>query len=178
MYGYVKQSISENIPKPLGKLIQLAHYVDANVFNETLTGRSVTVCLNFINATSIDWYSKKQATMEAATYISEFLADRTFVEQIIDLRTTLRYSGFHVNEKSYMFGDNEAVVNYSSNVHSKLHKRHNLLSFHRVRETVASKYINFNYLPSYEIPADMLSKHWGYQQVRDLLLLLLQHLTV
>ena len=112
--------------------MQLVHYVDANLFHDALTGRSVTACLHFINATPIDWYSKKQATVETATYGSEFVAARICVEQIIDLRTTLRYLGVQVNEKSYMFGDNEAVVNSSSNLHAKLHKRHNALSFHRV----------------------------------------------
>ena len=72
-----------------------------------------------------------------------------------------------------MFGDNEAVVNSSRNLHDKLHKRHNVLSFHCVREAIASKFIDFNYLPSEENPADILSKHWGYQRVRELLLPLL-----
>ena len=45
-----------------------------------------------------------------------------------------------------MFGDNEVVVNSSSNLHAKLHKRHNALSFHHVCEAIASKFIDFNYL--------------------------------
>ena len=165
--------IPEKLPTPLGKPVQLTHYVDANLFHDALTGRSVTACLHFVNSTPIDWYSKKQATVETATYGSEFVADRTCVEQIIDLRTTLHYLGVHVKEKSYMFGDNKSVVDSSSNLYSKLHKRHNALSFHRVHEAIASRYVDFNYLPSEHNPADIMSKHWGYQSVRDLLLPLL-----
>ena len=148
VYGEVKELIPENIPPPLGKPVQLTHYVDANLFHDALNGRSVTACLHFVNATPIDWYSKKQATVETATYGSEFVAAHTCVEQIIDLRTTLQYLGVHVNKKSYMFGDNEAVVNSSHNLYSKLHKRHNALSYHRVCEAITSKFIDFNYLPS------------------------------
>jgi hypothetical protein len=42
-----------------------------------------------INKTPLDWYSKKQATVESLTYGSEYVAARIFVEQIIDLQNTL-----------------------------------------------------------------------------------------
>jgi len=61
-----------------------------------------------------------------------------------------------------MFGDNESVVNSSSIPHAKLHKRHTALSFHRVREAVASKFVGFYFLPGADNPADILSKHWSY----------------
>ena len=35
-----------------------------------------------------------------------------------------------------MFGDNESVVNSASIPHARLHKQHNALSFHKVREGV------------------------------------------
>ena len=77
--------------------------------------------------------------------------------------------------KSYMFGDNESVVNSSMNLHAKLHKRHTALSFHRVREAIASKFVDFVFLPGSENPADILSKHWSYNSVKDVLLPLLNH---
>jgi hypothetical protein len=74
---------------PFGKLVILTHYVDAYLYDNVLTGRSVTGVLHFLNGTPIDWYSKKQATVESATYGSEFVAARICAEQIIDLRHTL-----------------------------------------------------------------------------------------
>ena len=58
-----------------------------------LTGQSVTGIIHFVNKCPIDWYSKKQGTVETATFGSESSAARTATEQIIDLRTTLRYLG-------------------------------------------------------------------------------------
>ena len=99
-----------------------------------------------LNTTPIDWYSKKQATVETATYGSEFVAACICIEQIIDLRTTLQYLGVPIREQSYMFGNNESVVNSSSIPHAKLHKGHNVLLFHCISEAVASKYVGFYFL--------------------------------
>jgi hypothetical protein len=49
--------------------------------------------------------------------------------------------------------------------HAKLHKRHNALSFHHVREAVTSKYVMIFHLPGKYNPADILSKHWAYALV-------------
>ena len=68
-----------------------------------------------------------------------------------------------------MFGDDESVTNSSMLSHAKLHKRHSALSFHRVREAKAAGIVNFYHITSKDNPADILSKHRGYQQVWQLL---------
>ena len=170
VYGDVKEALPHDAPKALGRPVVLTHYVDANLFHDMLTGQSVTGILHFMNQTPIDWYSKKQATAETASYGSEFVAGCTCVEQLIDIRTTLRYLGVPIMGPSHMFGDNESAVNSSRNVHAELHKRHNALSFHRVREAIASRFIDFVYLPGPENPADILSKHWSHNSVKEVLL--------
>jgi hypothetical protein len=115
--------------------------------HDLVTGTSVTVTLHLVNKTLSYWYSKKQATVETATYGSEFVAARTCVEQIIELRNTLRYLGFPIHSKRYMFGDNKSVVVSSMQVNAKLHKCHTMLSFHRVREAIASGVIGFYFIP-------------------------------
>jgi hypothetical protein len=75
---------------------------------------------------------KKQATVETATFGSEFIAARTAINQIVNLRMTLHYLGIPIREKSYVFGDNKTIIDALSTPHAKLHKRHNALSFHGV----------------------------------------------
>ena len=169
VYGDVKEELPFNAPPPLGNPVVLTHYVDANLYHNVLTGRSVTGILHLTNGTPIDWYSKKQATVETATYGSEFVAARTCVEQIIDLRHTLRYLGVPVTQMSQMFGDNKTVVDSATKIHAKLHKRHTALSFHRVREAIAAGFIGFHHIPGARNPADVLSKHWSYACVWALL---------
>ena len=165
VYDNPKEQVPHDAPTPLGKFVTLTHYVDANLLHDLVSGKSVTGVLHLINQTPIDWYSKKQATVETATYGSEFVAARTAVEQIMDLRLTLRYLGVPIREKSYLFGDNESVVNSSMTVHAKLHKRHTMLSFHRVREAISSEMLSFIHIRGEDNPADVLSKHWAYSAV-------------
>ena len=169
VYGDIEEDIPNDIPTPLGKFVRITHYVDANLYHDMLTGRSVTGILDFLNQTPIEWYPKKQATVETATYGSEFVASRTCVERDIDLRTLLRYLGVPIRKTAFMFGDNESVVNSSSTPHAKLHKRHSALSFHRVREAIAAKIIRYHHIRSEDNPADILSKHWSHNQVWPML---------
>ena len=165
VYGDLKEIIPGDAPEPLGKPVTTITYKDANLMHDMITGRSVTGIIHFVNQTPFDWYAKKQTTVETATYGSEFNAGRTAVEQIIEHRTALRYLGVPVLDHSFMFGDNESVVNSSTIPDAQLHKRHNLLSFHRVREAIASGMIWFFPIPGKENPADILSKHWQYSDI-------------
>jgi len=96
VYGELEEVLPNDAPTPLGKFVTLTHFVDANLMHCMATGKSVTGILHLINKTPIDWFSKKQATVETATYGSEFVVARTCTEQIIDLRNTLRYLGVSV----------------------------------------------------------------------------------
>ena len=169
IYGEGSEILPSDAPEPLGKPVILTHYVDANLYHDLLTGRSVTGILHFLNKTPIDWYSKKQQTVETATYGSEFVAARICTEQIIDLHNTLHYLGVPVHNKSYLFGDNQSVVNSSMHPHAKLHKRHTMLSFHRVREAIAYGIMQFYHIDGKINPADILSKHWSYRQIWSML---------
>jgi hypothetical protein len=169
VYGTVEELIPKDAPKPLGKPVTTVTYTDANLYHDMLTGRSVTGILHLCNQTLVDWYSKRQATVETATFGSEFTAARISVDQILDFRTTLRYLGVPVNGKSYMFGDNQAVVTNSSIPHSSLNKRHNALAYHRVREMIAAKVLGYYWIDGKHNPADIVSKHWSYPQIWHLL---------
>ena len=136
VYSGACEQIPHDIPKPLGKHVQTTHYVDANLHHDLATGKAVTAALHFLNQTPIDAYTKRQSTVETATYGSEFVAARTAVDQIIDIRTTLRYLGVPIRDKSYMFGDNKSVVTSSTIPNSTISKRHHLASYHRVREAL------------------------------------------
>ena len=170
IHGETKELSPTDCPEPWGKSVTLTHCVDANLVHDITTGGSVTACLHFINGTPIDAFSEKQATIETATCGSEFVAARTCVEQTIDLRATLRHLGANVNTKSHMFGDNESVVNSSTTLCTKLTKHHNLLSFHRVCEAIASGCVDFIHSPGKSNPADTLSKHWAFDDVKSILL--------
>jgi hypothetical protein len=102
VYGNVSKILPTDAPTLLGKYVTLTHYFDANLFHGMLTGRSITGLLHLLNKTPNDWYSKKQATVETATYGSEFIATRTCVDQVIDHHTSICYLGVLICDKSFV----------------------------------------------------------------------------
>ena len=165
VYGEVHEELPRDAPKPLGKSVSLATHVDANLYHDWATGRSVTGILHFINQMPLEWFAKKQPTVETATYGSEFVAAKMATQQALGLRTILRYLGVSINGSTKMFGDNGSVVTSGSLPHSPLKKRHLALAYHYTREAIASEAIEFHHIPGHVNPADILSKHWGHSSV-------------
>ena len=173
VYGNTQEIIPHDCPKPLGKSVTTTTTLDANLLHCMTTGASLTACLHFCNHFPTDWYSKKQATVETATYGSEFVAAKTATEQIMDIRYTLRYLGVPITSRSYMFGDNRSVLTSATLPHSTLSKRHNILAFHRVREAIAAKIIDFHWIKSEYNLSYMLSKHWEHNKIFPMIQILL-----
>jgi hypothetical protein len=113
----------------------------------------------------IEWFSKRQKCVQTAAFGSEFVAARIVVDQMVDMRNTLRYLGFPVQTRSYLFGDNRAVVNNSAIPHSTVSKKHNALSYHCVSTAIAAGVIFFYWIDGKLNPADIVSNHWDYPQV-------------
>ena len=79
-YGNVKEPLPPNAPKPLGNPVVLRIYVDADHAGDKLTRRSRTGYIMYLNNAVINWYSKKQGSIEGATFGSEFMAMKTVAE--------------------------------------------------------------------------------------------------
>jgi hypothetical protein len=131
-------------------------YMDANLQHDLLTQRAVTGILHLLNQAPGDWYSKLQATVETATFGSEFTAARIAVDQILALQMPLRYLGVPVIQKSYMFGNSQAVVTNITIPHSSLNNRHNDLSYHMLREMIAAKILGYYWIDGRQDPADVV----------------------
>ena len=139
VFGDIQDILPDDMPEPLGKAVVTTTTMDANLNHCLGTGKSLTGWLHFVNKTPIDWYSNKRATVETATYGSEFVAVKTATEQIMDIRQMLRYLGALIGSKSYLFGDNRSVVTSATLPHSTLTKPHTILAFHRAREAITAK---------------------------------------
>ena len=119
----------------------------------------------FLNATPSQWHTKRQATLETATFGSEFVAARIATYHIIDLRYTLMYLGVPVRSKSYMFGDNKSAVDSARISTLTLSKKSTLVSYHRDREAAAAEYLQFYWKDRKSNPANILSKPWEFASI-------------
>ena len=68
-----------------------------------------------------------------------------------------------------MFGDNKSVVDSASSPNSKLHKRHNMLSYDTIRQAIAYNICKYFHIDGDINPADFVSKNWVYHKVKNML---------
>ena len=165
VYAGAKEETPHNMPAPKGMPVRLITYADSNLCHNILDGKAVTGILHFVNQTPFDWFSKKQATAETATFGAEELAGRTAIEQCRANRLTFLYLGVPIEGPTLVLGDNKSVVDGATIPHRRLAKRHLMLSWHYVREAIATGKYEYLHIPGVINPADILSKHWAYRNV-------------
>ena len=80
VYEQVREEVPPEAPPPKGKTVRSTTFVDANLLFCKATGKSATGIIHMLNQTPVDWFSKKQNTVETATYGSEFVAAKQATE--------------------------------------------------------------------------------------------------
>ena len=138
-YRDAKEAIPDDMPKPRGNSMSTHCFVDASHGSDRVTRRSQTGILIFCNRAPIIWHSKRQNTVEASTFGSEFQAMKNAVELIESLRYKLRMFGVPIDGPTNIFCDNEAVYKKTSLPESTLKKKHHSIAYHRCREAVAAQ---------------------------------------
>ena len=126
-----------DMPPPRGESVSTHCFLDSDHAGNTVTRRSQTGLLLFVNRAPIAWYSKRQNTVETSTFGSEFIAMKTVVEKIEALRYKLRMFGVPLEGPTNIFCDNESVFKNASIPDSTLKKKHTIICYHRIREAVA-----------------------------------------
>jgi hypothetical protein len=90
-----------------------------------------------VNMSVINWFSKKQVSVQGATFGSEFVAAKTAMEANRALRYKLRMMGVPIDGLTYMYCDNMSVANNTTAPELMLKKKSNSIAYHAVREAVA-----------------------------------------
>ena len=81
VYGKVEEQIPSDAPTPLGKEVITITFLDANLYHDLLTGRATTGILHFVNKTPIDWFTKRQATVETTVIGRSFFNEHDVVDE-------------------------------------------------------------------------------------------------
>jgi hypothetical protein len=160
-YRGVSEELPEDAPPPATKEVKMTVYADSNHGNCLVTRRSTTGIILCINRTPVFTYSKRQNTVETATYGAEFVAGRIAVEKILEYRYKLRMMGIKITEPSVLLIDNQSVICNATLPSSTLKKKHNAIAYHKVREAVAAGIVKPAHVRSKENRADILTKPLG-----------------
>jgi hypothetical protein len=130
IYPDAKEQIPPDAPEPLGHSVVTTCYTDADHAGCQVTCRSHTGILICVNCAPIVWYSKRQNTVEASSFSSEYIALKIAVELIESLWYKLCMFGIPIDNSTIGFCDNEAIVQNTTRPESTLKKKHVSMAYH------------------------------------------------
>jgi hypothetical protein len=93
LYGDVKEAMPLNEPKPRGKSVMLRCYIDSDHAGDLVARRSRTGYVQMVNMSVINWFSKKQRSVEGATFGREFVAAKNSNGSEQSLTLQITYDG-------------------------------------------------------------------------------------
>lgn len=158
LYPDAEDILPPDMPKPLGKPVDISVFVDADHAGNRVTRRSHTGIIIYCNLAPIIWFSKRQNTVESSTFGSEFIALKIATEMTEALVYKLRMFGVPLEAPARVFCDNESVVKNSSYPESTIKKKHVSIAYHRVREAIAASKILVYYETTGSNLADLFTK--------------------
>jgi hypothetical protein len=153
-----KEELPPNQPQPRGFGFTIRAKVDADHASDSVSRRSRTGFLVWVNSSLVHWWSKKQTSVETSSFGSEFVAMKQCCEYLRGLRYKLRMMGIPVNGPCYISGDNQSVLANTTNPGSTLKKKSQSIAYHYVREGVARDEWRTSYVNTHDNEADLLTK--------------------
>ena len=121
------------------------------------------------NSAPTIWFSKRQNSVEASTFGSEFTAMKNAIEMIEALHYKLRMFGVPIDGPINIFCDNGAVCANTTRPKSTLTKNHHSIACHRSRETVAAGTVRVSKEHTSTNLADIFTKTVAAPKREDLL---------
>ena len=140
-YCNTTDPVPGNMPEARGLSVSISMFVDASHGGNMKDRRSQTGVLIFISKAPINWYSKKQPSVETSTFGTELCEINVGVDMVEALRYKLRMFGVPFDGADNVFCDNEAVYKNTVMPESTLRKKHNSIDYHKCREAAAAKKI-------------------------------------
>jgi hypothetical protein len=151
-------------PEELGFIIRAK--VDTDHAGDSLTRRSRTGFLVFINMALVCWHSKKPTSVESSSFGSEFVAMKQCCEYLRGLRYKLWMMGISVNGPCYIEGDNQLVLVNTTIPDSTLKKKSQSIAYYFIREGVARDEWRTCYVNTHDNEADLLTKQLPHGEKR------------
>ena len=135
----------------------LLGYCDADYAGDLDTRRSTTGYVFIMHGGAVCWSSKRQPTVAASTTEAEYMAAANAVKEGLWLRTLLRDLHLEISVISIM-ADNQSAIKLLKNPISSMRSKHIDVIYHFARERVVHKEIQFHYISTNKMVADMLTK--------------------
>ena len=172
----LKEELPPTMPKPLEHGFKIRCFADADHAGESLTRRSRTGFIVMLNNAPIYWHSKKQTSVETSTFGSEMMAIKQAADCIWVFRYKLIMFGIPVEERSYMYSDNQSVLTGSTRPEYTLKKKYQSISFRFIKEGCAADEWRTTYINTSENISDLMTNPLSGDKRWQLIRMLLRHI--
>ena len=145
-----------------------ATYSDADHGGDKDNGKSTTGYMVKIGSGIVSWRSKLQPVVTRSTTEAEYIAAGAAGAEIRWIQNLLMELGYKPTCPSMLYIDNQSSISVAKNPEHHGRMKHLDLCFYWLRDQVAMRRIEPNYLPTEEMPADLLTKALPKPQVEKL----------
>lgn len=133
-------------------------YCDADHGGNKDNGKSTGGYLMRYAGGAISWSSKLQPFVALSTTEAEYVSACEAGKEILWLRSILREFGYKIDSPSILRIDNQSALTVSKNPEHHGRMKHLDLRYFWLRDTVEMGHITPIYVPTSEMPADLLTK--------------------
>lgn len=147
-------------------------YTDANHVGDPDTGRSTSGYVVKVGTGAISWRSRLQTLVALSTTEAEFIAAVAAGTEIKFLRNLFTAMGYKFDSPSVLHIDNNSALSVAKNPEHHGRMKHLDLRFYWLRDEVEKGTISLKWIPTDEMPADILTKALGRVKVLTMVKLL------
>lgn len=137
--------------------VNIQGYVDADWANDPTDRRSYTGFCFMLSGSVISWSCKKQRTVALSSTEAEYMAITEGCREavfLLNLQCEITEQMYTIN----LYNDNQSSQKLSENPMFHNRTKHIDVQYHYCREVISKKFVKVNYLPTSNMPADMLTK--------------------
>ena len=107
---------------------------------------------------AISWSSKLQSILTLSTTEAEYISAVATGQEVLWLRNLFREIGYEIKGASTLYLDNQSAIAVSRNPEHHGRMKHLDLRFYWLRDVCKAGLIDVKYLPTRQMPADILTK--------------------
>ena len=153
-----KEELPPNMPEPRGMGFTIVAKVDADHASDTVTRRSRTGILVYLNCLLVHWWSKKQASIKSSSFGAEFIVMKQCCEYLRGLRYKLCMMGILCDQPSHIYGDDQSDLANKMMPDSMLKKKSKSIVYHFVHKGSARGEWRTAYVNMHDNEAALLTK--------------------
>lgn len=171
LFRYLKGTLDMKLeygPDPTIGDKMFVTYSDADHGGDKDCGKSTTGYMVKIGSGVVSWRSKLQPVVTRSTTEAEYIAAGAAGAEICWIQNLLMELGYQPSCPSPLCIDNQSSISVAKNPEHHGRMKHLDLCFYWLRDQVALKKIEPNYLPTEDMPADLLTKALPKPQVEKL----------